>query len=87
MSLIDSCFCQASGIIIMTACGSERPVCTRSSSELSNLPESLEASSTIGRIFSMSSPKTGEENMRSRACIQFSLPRSVLISPLWAMKR
>ncbi len=36
-----SCFCQASGIIIMTACGSERPLCTSSSSALSKRPESL----------------------------------------------
>ena len=36
-SLMLSCFCHASGISIMTACGSERPVCTSSSSALSNV--------------------------------------------------
>ena len=32
-------------------------------------------------------PKSGEANCFSRACIQFTLPRSVLISPLCAKKR
>jgi hypothetical protein len=39
---------------------------------------------TIGRIFWMSSPKTGLSNSAWRACIQLMLPRRVLISPLWA---
>ncbi len=82
-----SCFCQASGIIIMTACGSERPLCTSNSRALSKRPESLVVESITGWMFSMSSPNSGEENCFSRATIQFSLPRSVLISPLCAMKR
>ena len=82
-----SCFCHASGIIIITACGSERPVRTSSSSALSNLAESLPASSMIGSSLSTSSPNSGDANSCSRACIQFALPRSVLISPLCARKR
>ncbi len=74
-----------SGIIIMMACGSERPVSTSISSTLSNMAESLPASSMMGRILRMSSPNSSEANMLSRACIQLMLPRSVLISPLWAM--
>jgi hypothetical protein len=41
----------------------------------------------IGRIFLMSSPNSGDGELALRACIQLMLPRSVLISPLWAMKR
>ena len=81
-----SWFCHASGIIIMTACGSERPVCCSSSTALSNCPESLVDGSMIGKSFRTSS-KSGEANIAWRAYIQFTLPRSVLISPLWAMKR
>ena len=81
-----SWFCHASGIIIMTACGSDRPVRTSSSSALSKLPESLVPGSQIGNSFETSS-KTGDANIAWRATIQFTLPRSVLISPLWAMKR
>jgi hypothetical protein len=35
----------------------------------------------------MSSPKSGEDTEACRAAIQFTLPRSVLISPLWATIR
>ena len=41
----------------------------------------------MGHSFSMSPPYSGEETEASRAAIQFTLPRSVLISPLWATKR
>ena len=71
----------------MTACGSERPLCTSSSSALSKRPESLVVLSITGWIFSMSSPKVGDANIFSRANIQFSLPRKVLISPLWQTNR
>ena len=43
-----------SGIIIMTACGSERPARTSISRTLSNIAESLPVSSMIGRIFLIS---------------------------------
>ena len=80
-----SWFDHGSGIIIIIACGSERPARTRSSSVLSNIAESLPFGLTIGRIFFVSSPKRSDSNSASRACIQLMLPRSVLISPLWAM--
>ena len=40
-----------------------------------------------GKIFSTSDPKTSVLISASRARIQFSLPVTVLISPLWAMRR
>ena len=80
-----SWFDHGSGIIIIIACGSERPASTSSSSVLSNIAESLPFGLMIGRIFLMSSPNTSDSNSASRACIQLMLPRSVLISPLCAM--
>ena len=80
-----SWFDHGSGIIIITAWGSERPARYSSSSALSNIPESLPFGLMIGRIFPMSSPKASLSKRASRACIQFWLPRTVLISPLWAM--
>ena len=80
-----SWFDHGSGIIIITACGSERPASTRSSSVLSNIAESLPLGLTMGRIFFTSSPNTSDSNSASRAFIQLMLPRRVLISPLWAM--
>ena len=76
-----------SGIIIITACGIERPESTMSSSTLSNIEESEPFGFTMGGIFLMSSPNTGDWNSASRARIQLMLPRSVLISPLCAMQR
>ena len=52
-----SWFCHGSGIIISTACGSERPAITRNSSTLSKMAVSLPPSRMIGRIFFRSSPK------------------------------
>ncbi len=60
---------------------------TRNSSTLSKTAESQPPSITIGTIFLRSSPSSAERHSASRACIQLMLPRSVLISPLWAMKR
>ena len=48
------------------------------------MAESLPLGSMIGSIFAMSSPKASDTNSACRACIQLMLPRSVLISPLWA---
>ena len=48
------------------------------------MPESLPLGLMIGEIFSMSSPNSSDSKRASRACIQFELPRTVLISPLWA---
>jgi hypothetical protein len=84
---IDSWFDHGSGIIIIIACGSDRPASTSSSSTLSNIPESLPSVSTTGMHFARSSPNSRDLNMLSRACIQLTLPRSVLISPLCAIRR
>src|SRR5262249_40332045 len=76
-----------SGIIIMTACGNDRPLRTSISRALSNMAESLPAWSMIGKILAMSGPNNLDWNMLWRAVIQLTLPRSVLISPLWARYR
>ncbi len=76
-----------SGIIIRMACGSERPAMTSSSRTLSNVAVSLPPSRMIGRSFRKSAPNSGDCSRLSRACIQLMLPRSVLISPLCAMRR
>ena len=41
----------------------------------------------IGHILSRSAPISSDSIVRRRAFIQLTLPRTVLISPLWAMKR
>ena len=82
-----SLFCHGSGIIIRMACGSGRPAITSSSSTLSKIALSLPPSRTIGAIFFRSSPSRSDWSSASRAFIQLMLPRSVLISPLCAMKR
>ncbi|WDT80092.1 MAG: hypothetical protein MPW14_23785 [Candidatus Manganitrophus sp.] len=74
---------QASGIIIIIACGREQPPMTSSSSALSKQAESVWSSPMIGKSFSRSSPNSSEERRPSRARIQLTLPRRVLISPLW----
>ena len=70
-----------------TASGNGRPAITRNSSTLSKTAESLPPSTTTGMIFLRSSPSTEERQIASRACIQLMFPRSVLISPLWAIIR
>ena len=77
----------ASGIIIITACGSVRPPSTSSSTTLSNVAESEPPGRMIGSTFGRSSPNSSDASCDSRARIQLTLPRSVLISPLWAMSR
>ena len=71
----------------MIACGRLRPASTSSSSTLSKVAESLPPGRTIGRTFWRSSPKSSDASWDSRARIQLMLPRSVLISPLWAIIR
>ena len=80
-------FSQASGIIIISECGSERPPSSRISSTLSKIAESLPFSFATGSSFWRSSPNSSESSCDSRARIQLTLPRSVLISPLWQMSR
>ena len=77
----------ASGIIIITACGSERPASMSSSSTLSNVAVSELPGGTIGMTFCRSPRNSLEASCDSRARIQLTLPMSVLISPLWAMTR
>ena len=71
----------------MTDSCSVRPVISRNSSTLSNVPESLQSGSATGNSFDSSLPNSLLSTTPSRACIQFMLPRSVLISPLWLMNR
>ena len=72
----------ASGISIIIAWGSDRPVARRSSTALSSVAVSLCGPATTGTSFATSSPNSGEENIAWRAAIQLMFPRSVLISPL-----
>ena len=76
-----------SGISMLTTSSIGRPARTSSSSTLSKVAESLPPPRTTGAILAMSGPQTGWASMLSRACIQLMLPRTVLISPLWAINR
>ena len=78
---------QASGIIISTAWGRDRPERTRSSTTSSNVPESLSPCVTIGVSSATGTGRASEASVLSRAVIQLRLPRTVLISPLWAISR
>ena len=80
-----SCLVHGSGIIIIIACGSERPASTSSSRQLSNIAESLPSVQMIGQhLLDVVAEQVGLEHAPARACIQLMLPRRVLISPLWA---
>jgi hypothetical protein len=82
---MEGLFSQASGIIISTECGSDRPARCRSSRTSSKDAESLPPGVQIGNSRVMSPETTFEVSIASRACIQLRLPRTVLISPLWEM--
>src|SRR3954471_20775448 len=86
---MESWFSHASGIIISTECGSERPPRCRSSSTSSKDAESEASGVQIGKTRSSLSwsPKRSETSWDSRAAIQLRLPLTVLISPLCATKR
>ncbi len=85
---MESWFSHASGIIISTECGSERPPRCRSSSTSSKDAESEASGVHTGKIRSrFRSPKRSETSWDSRARIQLRLPLTVLISPLCATKR
>ena len=60
---------------------------TRNSSTLSRIAESEPSRLMIGSTLSSSAPRTGEYMFGSRARIQLTLPRRVLISPLWMIRR
>jgi hypothetical protein len=70
-----------------TECGSDRPPRWSSSSTSSNDAESDAPGLQIGKIRSRSPLNSSESSSASRARIQFRLPITVLISPLWAMNR
>ncbi len=68
------------------ACAGARPATVSSSSAASRAAESDQRSSMIGKSFCRSSPSRAERRSGSRAFIQERLPRTVLISPLWASR-
>ena len=85
---MESWFSHASGIIISTECGSDRPPRCSSSSTSSKEAESEASGVQTGKIRSRScSPNRSEASWDSRATIQLRLPLTVLISPLCATKR
>ena len=51
------------------------------------MAESEPAADTTGSTLSICSPSTWEDMVSSRASIRSTLPRMVLISPLWASRR
>ena len=72
----------------ITAIGRSMPFITRNSSVLSSMAESEPAVFTTGSTFVRSSGlKAGAAIVSSRASMRSTLPRMVLISPLWRMKR
>ena len=83
----DALFSHASGIIISTACGRLRPPRCSSSRTWSNDAESDASGVQIGESRAMSPGMSGLASIASRACMRLRLPRTVLISPLWATKR
>ncbi len=84
---ISAWFSHASGIIISTECGNDRPPMCSSSSTSSKEAESDAPGLQIGYSRLRSPPISSLSSSASRARIQLRLPITVLISPLWAMKR
>ena len=80
-------FSHASGIIISTACGRLRPPRCSSSSTSSKDAESEASGVQIGESRLRSPGMLVLASIASRACMRLRLPRTVLISPLWATKR
>jgi hypothetical protein len=78
-------FCQAGGISRRMARNRSTPPASSTSSMLSRLSESEPSMFTRGWS-SDSLGRSGEENLWARAIAQLRLPRTVLISPLWARK-
>ena len=78
---------EASGIIIVLTIGRLRWPRTSSSKTLSSADESEAPGCTIGFRSSMKRPKVSCSRRASWLFIQLTLPRMVLISPLWASTR
>ena len=84
---IEVLFSQASGIIMSTAWGRLRPPRWSSSRTSSKLAESEASGVQIGESLLRSPGMLALASIASRACMRLRLPRTVLISPLWATKR
>ena len=69
------------------AAGTERPARTTPSSTASSAIESEVSGSISGKSSLLWAPKTSLAARVSWLAIQFLLPRTVLISPLWASIR
>jgi hypothetical protein len=80
-------FSHASGIIMSTAWGRLRPPRWSSSRTSSKEAESDASGVQIGESRFRSPGMRALPSMASRACMRLRLPRTVLISPLWATKR
>ena len=80
-------FDHASGTIIVLAIGAFRPDRTSTSNTASSAPLSEVPAGMIGLISSAASPKLFDAIRISCERIQFTLPFSVLISPLCASIR
>ena len=80
-------FFQGSGIVSIMASGRSTPFMTRNSIVLSSMAESEPEAFTTGKTRSIFPRSTSEESVSSRASIRSTLPRMVLISPLWSRKR
>ena len=72
---------------IITARGSGIPFIIMNSRVLSSMAESEPVREMTGSTLSISSAIQGESIVSSRASIRSALPRMVLISPLWRIRR
>ena len=77
----------ASGISISLAVGASRPERTNASNTASNAAVSLAPAGISGLMSAECSPNADAAILISWDFIQFLLPRTVLISPLWARQR
>ncbi len=82
-----ACLDHDSGTNMVLAIGALRPARTSTSNTESSAAESDDPLGTIGLMSSAMSPKAEEAMRISWLFIQFTLPLSVLISPLWANMR
>src|SRR6056297_123962 len=82
-----ACLDQLSGTSMVLAMGADRPARTRTSKTESNAAESDDPDAIIGLISSAMSPNADDAMRISWLFIQFTLPLSVLFSPLWASIR
>ena len=80
-------FDQAGGISMVLTSGSWRPARTRASQTASSAALSELPGWMIGLTSSLCSPNAGATIRVSWLFIQLTLPRRVLISPLWASVR